>query len=66
MNEQEMKYHLDEINRKDDEIYLLNVECEELQEEVGRLKRRIEELDKENEQIVVLATELNKTNRMDR
>jgi predicted nucleic acid-binding Zn-ribbon protein len=58
MNEQEMKYYTDMINKKDDEIYLLNVECEKLQEEIGSLKRKVEELDKENEQIVELSEEL--------
>ena len=51
MNEQEMKYHLDEVNRKDDEIYLLNVECERLQEQIGKLNR-------ENEQLVVLSDDI--------
>lgn len=51
MNEQEMKYHLDEVNRKDDEIYLLNVECERLQEQIGKLNR-------ENEQLVILSDDI--------
>ena len=51
MNESEMKFHLDAINKKDDEIYLLNTECEGLQERIGELNR-------ENEQLVVLSEEV--------
>lgn len=47
MNEQEMTFHLTEISRKDDEIYLLNVECEELQTTIGDLQRTIEEMKEE-------------------
>ena len=56
MNEQEMLYHTKELRRKDDEIYLLNTECEELETIIADLQRMIEEMKEE----------LNSYNRMDR
>ena len=63
MNEQEMTFHLTEISRKDDEIYLLNVECEQLQEEVGNLKRDVTRLE---DTIEELQADIDASNRMDR